>query len=198
MKNIIKITMLLITLGCKAQSPIYNLCEYKVSSEPGCYNKDVDGVLPEYEGEYLYTNTVTNTTLRIKLVSKIMDYNSKYYEDLLIGAYEYKVNGVIKVSTMADLTTSFPLNHTHYIEGNGIMNFGGSPTWENNKKRIFLGFRDPYTTRWGRMFITKTTQGGLPAIKILIFAVGGANYMAGQSEPPLFKVPEGEYTLIKQ
>jgi hypothetical protein len=197
MKNIIKITMLLMIIGCKAQNPIVNISNNH-SMEPGCYNQDVDGVLPEYEGEYLYTNTVANTTLRIKLVSKIMNYNSKYYEDLLIGEYEYKVNGVTIISTLSDLTTSFPPNHIHNISGYSIMSLGGSPTWQNTKRRIFLSFTDPFTSRWGRMFITKTTQGGLPAIKILIFAVGGANYMVGQSEPPLFKVPEGEYTLIKQ
>ncbi|MFN4313275.1 MAG: DUF6705 family protein [Chitinophagaceae bacterium] len=45
----------------------------------------------------------TNTSFKIVLVKKVQQYNGECYEDLIIGEYQYIVNGVEKVNTLSKL-----------------------------------------------------------------------------------------------
>ena len=192
--------MLFMIISCSAQNPIINISNNH-SMEVGVYNKDVDNVLSQFEGTYIYTNATTNTTLEIQLVNKTMQFDGKYYEDLIIGEYEYKVNGLTIISTLSNINTIYPNQWRHKIVGNSIIKKTSRHICNDcgtNEKRLLLGFSDPTTKIYGRILIRKITQGGLPAIKILLTATGGGDYLVGTPPPSDFKVPTGEYILIKQ
>lgn len=200
MKKILNLATLFIAIGCSAQSPVINITNDSSMAE-GCYNKDVDNVLPQFEGNYLYTNTATNTTLEIRMIKKIMQFDGHYYEDLIIGEYEYKVNGVTIISTLANLNTVYPSQEDHNIAGNSIIKKVSRYTCNDcgtNERRLLLGFSDPTTPIWSRILVRKILVGGSPAIKILFLPGGGNMYMVGTPPPPDPKVPSGEYILMKQ
>lgn len=199
MKNLFIIPMLLILITCKAQSPIVNIAN-KHSTEEGVYNKDVNNLLNAFEGDYLYTNGTTS--LQIILKKKVMQFNGKYYEDLIVGEYEYKVGGVTQISTLANIDVVYPNQKGtgHGIAGNSLLKKTNRPICNEcttNEKRLRLGFDDPTTTVYGNILIQKIVHLGQPAIKVIIYAEGGS-YLVGTSPPADMKVPLGEYILIKQ
>ena len=152
MKKIVSLALfIVVTINCKAQSPVYNIGTNDSSQEDGVYNKDVDNILNLFEGTYLYTNTTTNTTLKFVLEKNIMQYNGKYYEDLMIGEYEYKVNNVTILSTLTNLNTIYTNQYFgHGISGNLIIDNQSRPPCADcayNEKRLRLKFYDATTPR---------------------------------------------------
>jgi hypothetical protein len=199
MKKIITLTTLFIIIGCSAQSPIINIANNHSMVE-GIYNKDVNNLLNPFEGNYLFTNTSTNTTLEIRLVKTIMDFNGKYYEDLIIGEYEYKVGGITIISTLSNLNVQYTFQREHGIGGNCILKKNNRPICNDcttSEKRLLIGFNDPTTPLFGTVLIRRITQNGLPAIKVFITSTGGNTYLEGTPAPTSFKIPEGEYILMK-
>ena len=96
MKHIIIILITTISFfNCKAQSPILSIDELGRNNLNNAYYKDLNNELNPFEGTWLYANG--NTSLKIVLVKKPMYFNGKYYEDLIIGEYQYIENGVEKI-----------------------------------------------------------------------------------------------------
>lgn len=201
MKNIIKIIILTISLNCYSQSPIINIIDKDGTRTTGAYYKDVNNLLNTFEGTWLYTNG--NTTLKIIMIKKIQQFNGRYYEDLIIGEYEYKVNGIVVISTLNELNNNYSNQRSHSIDSNTLLTNENRPKCTNctvNEKRLGAGFEDPVRDSYGTMIVKKTTQNGLEAIQIKTRLSGyGTPWIEGQPQPPTdFTVPAGEYTLIKQ
>ena len=97
MKQITLITIVIFSFfNCKAQSPILDMeINAKMDSPNNSYYKDVNNILNTFEGTWLYVNG--NTSLKIKLVKNTMFFNGDYYEDLMIGGYQYIENGIEKI-----------------------------------------------------------------------------------------------------
>ena len=200
MKKILNLAVLFLTFSCSAQSPIINIENNNYSTDEGVYNKDVNNYLNAFEGNYIYTSGTTS--LRVLLIKKTMQYNGKYYEDLIVGEYEYKVNGIVIISSLSNINIIYPNQDLgHNISGNILIKNTSRPVCNDcgvNEKRLLLGFRDQTTSMYGNVLIRKTLQNGQAAIKIYIKGVGPASYAPGTLPPTPFKVPAGEYILIKQ
>src|SRR5690606_22916851 len=97
---IITIAFTLILLNCKAQNPIVSLEDWDGTEQQNTYYKDVNNVLNDFEGTWLYTNG--NTSLKIVLVKNTMFFNGDYYEDIIIGGYQYIVDGTEEINTLVD------------------------------------------------------------------------------------------------
>lgn len=154
-----------------------------------------------YSVSQVYTNGTTS--LRIVLVKKVLQYNSQYYEDLIIGEYQYIENGVEKVNTLSEINIVYPNQIVHNIAGNSVLRNDNKPPCndcEDFESRLRLSFTEPNSELYGTMIVKKTTQGSQEAIKIHIKATGsGSVWLEGTPPPPLdFNVPSGEYFLIKQ
>lgn len=119
MKSIIKIiTILIFTFSffnCKAQSPILPLKKWSDEQE-NAYYKDLNNELNSFEGTWLYTDG--NTSLKIVLEKRLMQFNGDYYTDLIVGEYQYIKNGVEKINTLDQINQD--LGENHNIEGNFI------------------------------------------------------------------------------
>ena len=203
MKNIIKIIILTISLNCYSQTQIIDIMGDDGSAITNAYYKDVNNLLNTFEGTWIYSNG--NTSLKIIIVKKVQQYNGRYYEDLIIGEYEYQVNGIMKISTLNKLNNNYSNQRSHSISGNSIINNNNNnrPICNDciaNEKRLRTGFEDPLRDSYGTMILKKTTHLGIEAIQIKIRLSGyGTPWIDGQPQPPTdFTVPAGEYILIKQ
>lgn len=121
MKNTIIILTTIFTLyNCGAQSPVLNMeIDTKYDAPNNSYYKDVNNVLNDFEGTWLYTNG--NTSLKIILAKGTQIFNGKYYEDLLVGGYQYIENGIEKINTLSDANDP-SIGRNASIKGNNIYN----------------------------------------------------------------------------
>jgi hypothetical protein len=197
MKNLIKILIIVSSFSCKAQNPIIPIESRDGTRINGAYYKDTNNVFNGFEGTWLYTNG--NTQLKIVLVKKIVSPFGTYFEDLLIGEYQYIKDGQPLVNTLSNLTNSYPNHHYHSINGNGIVT---TPDLLNctdcapNEKRVSLGFTDALVDWSGFMIFKKTTVNGQEALKLYIRYIS-KSVVEGEIVPQQ-TITYGWYTLIKQ
>ncbi len=200
MKNTFKIlSIFLITVSCKAQSPVFDLLDlqHRIQRINGAYHKDMNNLLNPFEGTYIYTNG--NTSLKIVLQKKTMSYNSVYYEDMLIGEYQYIENGIEKVNTLNKLNINYSDKSNHSIDGSLIITSGNTGCDEclPNEKAWRGGLVDESTHNNADLIIRRTTENGIPAIKILV--MWRMKYKKETDPmPPRASFPGGEYILTKR
>ena len=110
------ILTLLLTSLTFGQSPIIDLLDDDGNKIVNAYYKDINNLLNPFEGTFVYTNG--STQLKIKLVKKVQQFNGRYYEDLIIGEYQYIENGTEIVNTLDDINLTYINQHQHNIFGN--------------------------------------------------------------------------------
>lgn len=200
MKNLILIVLLLLSINCKAQSPIIDIIDDDGSEINGAYYKDVNNLLNPFEGTYIYTSG--STTLKIVLVKKVLQYNSQYYEDLIIGEYQYIKDGVQIANTLSEISTTYLNQRNHKIEGNLIVD-KNYRVWKCTscsltENRLSTQIEDVVSERFAELVLRRTTEGGQEVMKIKITHVSGGTYDSTTGPPAEFALPVGEFTLIKQ
>lgn len=194
------IILLLLSLSCKAQSPILDISESGTGLPNGYYLKDTYNLLNPFEGIYEYTNG--NTSFKMVLVKKVQQYNGEYYEDLIIGEYQYIENGIEKVNTLNEINTIYLDQGFHSISNNLIVNnnFKLFPCLNclANEKRFYSPIFDPSTDTYADLIMLRTTENGQEVMKIKITNPSGGAYLEVEGPPAEFSLPLGELTLIKQ
>src|SRR5690554_1663937 len=173
MKNIILTAIVLIfNLSLYWQYPVLSLEDQDpYDTQEGAYYKDLANVLDTFEGTWLYTNG--NTSLKIVLVKKEEHFTSNegYYEDLMIGEYQYIENGVEKINTLSNLNQN--LGRGHKIKGNDIHRdcyYMTNGDCTEGETRLVLGLIDAGTgkSHWARLVLKKRVINGQEAIKAYI------------------------------
>lgn len=200
MKYIFKLTIILLALSCKAQSPVVPIDTYRQDTTLGAYFKDLNNELNPFVGTWKYTNG--NTFFTITIAKEEMIYNGKYYEDLLVGEYRYVENGVEKVNTLPLLSSPLITGGDHSISGRKVIN----PDYYNppcnecapNERRVKLYMNDPDRDY---LPLDSITLRYLPnespeKISIIIKGESGGSIPVGVPDEPRF--PYGEFVLIKQ
>ena len=199
-KNLNIFVLLLLSINCKAQSPIIDIIDDDGSEVIGAYYKDVNNLLNPFEGTYIYTSG--STTLKIVLVKKVLQYNSQYYEDLIIGEYQYIENGVEKANTLPNINITYLNQRRHNIDGNFLVdkNFRvwQCPDCSATEKRLNTLLKDVVSGRFADLIMRRTTEGGQEVMKINITNISRVIEIEGQPTAPDFALPIGEFTLIKQ
>jgi hypothetical protein len=200
MKSLKTLAIILFFGGCKAQTPILDISESGTGLPNGYYLKDTYDLLNQFEGIYQYTNG--STILKIVLVKKIQQYNGKYYEDLIIGEYQYIENGIEKVNTLSELNTVYSNQRVHKIDSNFLVgnSFKLLPCTSclTNEKRLYASIMDTISKRYADLIMRRTTEGGQEVMKIVITNPSGGAYLESEGPGPNFSLPLGELTLIKQ
>lgn len=199
-KNLNIFVLLLLSINCKAQSPIIDIIDDDGSEVIGAYYKDVNNLLNPFEGTYVYTSG--STTLKIVLVKKVLQYNSQYYEDLIIGEYQYIKDGVQIVNTLSEITTTYLNQRNHKIEGNLIVD-KNYRVWKCTscsltENRLSTQIEDVVSERFAELVLRRTTEGGQEVMKIKITNISRVIEIDDQPTAPDFALPTGEFTLIKQ
>lgn len=204
MKTLKFILAFVFTTNCIGQEisliPIIDISESRLSLTPPYYIQDTNGLLNPFSGTYIYTNGTT--IFKIVLEKKENQFNGSYYEDLIIGEYQYIYNGVEKSNTLPSLNTVYSNQRVHNIDGNTVVNnnfrYWLCPSCAPTEKRLFGSIRDNTTNRYARIIIRRTTESGIEVIKIKILHVSGKAYNEADGQPEQFSLPVGEITLIKQ
>lgn len=200
MKNILNLLVLIVlTTSCKAQTQILNISDKGWNTINGAYYKDTNSLLDPFVGTYIYTDGTTS--LKIVLQKKIMSsMNNYYYEDLIVGEYQYIKDGAEVVNTLSRLEINRNDGTNYSIHGNNIItnSSGICPECAPNEKAISLGFVDDLTNNFTESFlIRRVIESGQPAIRIIIlWATSG--HLKGTPSLPQPYIPGGYYTLIKQ
>ncbi len=198
-KNILILGLIILSaIFCKAQSPIYDITEPTKGKPKGAYYKDIYGVLDGYDGTYLYTNG--NTSLKFILKKKVKSFGY-YYEDLIVGEFQFIKDGVEKGNTLANMNINYKDEAVnHRITGSTIITGTqlGCPDCSPTEKRLRLSFVDNKSPNIARIDIRKTTVNGKVAIKAKITWDGFVTVKEGGPAPTPASLYAGEYLMIKQ
>ena len=200
-KNLNILVVLLLSINCKAQSPVLDISDSGTGLPNGYYLRDNNNLLNTFEGTYQYTNS--NTILKIVLVKKIQQYNQEFYEDLIIGEYQYIENGIEKINTLTEINNIYIEQRFHKIDSNFLVNnnFKLFPCLDcfSNEKRLYASILDPSTNSYADIVIRKTIINGQEALKInIINFKKGLTIVNGIATESNFSLPLEEYVLIKQ
>lgn len=194
------IFILIITFSSTVYSQIINIIDDNGITVQGAYYKDVNNLLNQFEGTYVFQNN--NTNLKIVLEKRENQNNGLYSEDLIVGGYQYSYNNQILINTLLNLSSNSPYNYDYKIYGNNILNNNHFPICQEcviNEKRLRLSFSDPIRKIYGNLIIRKVNINGQNAIKIKLYGANNKYYVANTN--PLaddFIIPSGEYILIQQ
>lgn len=183
----------------QAQTPTIDLNSWNgISITDGAYYKDIDNYLDPFVGTWLYTNG--NTSFKIVIEKKTMAEHPTYYDDLLLGGYQYIENGMEKINTIPMLANT-QIEWSLSIVGNRVIDKYDKPECRacaTTEKRVNLSFSDPERQLSGELILRRITVGGQAALRAFKRTT---NYFISLTEESPFKfmvVPDGEYILIKQ
>jgi len=194
MKNLITILLIIVCFNCKAQSPVLPLDDMGAYDQTNAYYKDLDNELDDFVGTWLYTDG--DTSLKIILKKEEMHFNGRYYEDLIVGEYQYIEDGVEKINTLTDLNTVQGFEHE--INGNNIYKdciFLPVSDCIEGETRLGVILSDPITNHQASTLLHKRTVNGQEALNVFM----SFSYSGDVTPKPDPTMPwQKEYLLIKQ
>jgi hypothetical protein len=200
MKTLKTIALIFVFVSCKAQSPILDISESGSELPNGYYLKDINNLLNQFEGTYLYIDS--NTSFKIVLIKKILQYNGKYYEDLIIGEYQYIENGIEKINTLNEINITYSDQAFHKIASNLLVNnnFRLLPCTDCliNEKRLHSLIMDPISKKYADLIMRRTSENNQEIMKIVITQPSAGPYVESEGPGLAFSLPLGQFTLIKQ
>lgn len=198
MKHIYILIGILITISCKAQSPVIDIENYTFkTSQKNAYYKDINNYFNGFEGTWLYTNG--NTSFKIILKKKEMRYTGKFYKDGVIGEYQYIENGIEKINYLSNLNQPKPsLWRASLLKNSYKPKCNNCPP---NERRLNLIFSDYSRDLTGDLTLKKILINGQPALEGYLWGDGTIiRDVFSDSTSPHNKltVPTGTYIFIKQ
>jgi hypothetical protein len=208
-KHLIQL-LIILSIGCNAQTPIISMNDFDYGSVENAYYKDLENFLDQFEGTWLYTNG--NTSLKIVLQKKGMFYSQfglkKYFADFIVGEYQYIENSTEKVNTLSNLLFIHNNIINYNINGNIQKNnetYPKCPECTINFERLLVDFNEPtrrnVTGLDARMVFRKFVENGITKLKVWFYMVS-PSYGHLDDETPTnietYSIPFGEYILIKQ
>ena len=191
---------MLFFISINSFSQIVDIEEKEFGTPTGTYYKDINNILDDFEGTYLYTNGNTS----FKIVLQKMEHssiNDRYYEDLIIGAYQYIENGITKVDVLSDLNNNYSYGRKYVIDGNYIMTGTNAscPTCGVNEKWISLKICDPVSGSSAIMYVRKLNDAlGGEYIKVWFYLAIGARLETDPVRQPVSFPVFQKFTLFKQ
>ena len=200
MKNIILIALLVTTFyNCKAQQYIIPLSsDQERKDNPDYYLKDTYNDFDNFIGTWKYENGNTSFKIVLEKRIKFQLSNDEYYEDLLVGRYQYIENGIEKANTL----NNFPSNAYDYkILGNSIIYKTAPPVCDDcflMERRIRLGVYHPTEEgTYGWLYLRYKNDNGVK--KLTTIFKEASDFLGSTSPIPIYMdIPNGEYEMIKQ
>lgn len=191
----IMILFLMINTSCKAQ--VVNLDREAHDFQAGNYYKDINNKLNPYVGTWLYTNGNNSLKIIIQKREHIYYSNSNYYEDYLVGEFQYIENGVEIINRLSLINDVNIGNHS--IFGNWFLKPYLPPVCDECSslvKRVSVSFQDPlkpYLMSRGYIGVNDDIEDE----KLIFFIHVGTSDLPQDDSPTNTTVPEGKYILSK-
>jgi hypothetical protein len=192
------LNVFLSSFNAYSQYPVFDLDDNKGNPQNEAYYQDTNLLLDPFTGTYLLNSN--GVYFKIVLQKTLMAFNGKYYEDLLIGEYEYSDQNGNQINTLPNFNQSLQFKWQHNIDGNLIINSNISPRCDEclpNEIRLEIGLNDPVTGYTSTVFVRRITVNNQEALKLFIH---GYSTTRREGSPPNPKptVPHGTYILLKQ
>lgn len=207
---------ILFTISCKAQILDAYDSNIITGDVNGAYYKDLNNFRDQFVGTWKYTQGNTSLTIMIQKRDNLINFDglNTYNEDVLVGEYRYVENGVEKINTLNYINT----NYGNYYDDNSQHNLFGwmllrrSTSYprcnecEPNERRIEFSYSEPNYDGMGvangHVVVRKFIENGIDKIKIWFYTSNQIEFIDGDGNPvgnpAPFKIPFGEYILIKQ
>lgn len=190
MKTIkIFLAFFIMQLNCIYAQTIVDLNDRNGNRFSNTYYKDTQNKLNQFEGTWLYDDGVYY--IKLVFIKKVQVPVDDYFEDILIGEFQYKINGVEIINTLGNLNSVFPNIHMYGIYGNHF--------WNNHTPF------DEYTTDNFRLKTTINENSCLSHIDIRTLNLSGQQAIQIFKRKPLTLgqacnslIPGGFYYLMKQ
>jgi len=119
MKLRITIIVILISNAIAAQQ-VVSIHDEAIGNQSNIYYKDVNLLLPKFEGDWIYQSDSTELKISIRRKVKYHDPSDNTYIDFLIGEYRYSKNGNEIVNTLDKLNDISLGLFNHSLYGNFI------------------------------------------------------------------------------
>lgn len=214
MKKIITISLIsFFSFSCNAQTIVPRFGSGHIG-EINYYYKDVTNFFSEFEGDWLYTNG--NTSLRIRLARKenvlFTTTLGSYRKDILVGEFKYVDNGVETLNTLDNLLVNHSSDHDYSLYDVGRMRRTVYPVCSEcgaDEYRVRLVYNEPQYRNYkgldSYIVIRKVIENGTEKLKLNFIPKNMEAYRIINGDiynvemiNALYKVPFGDYTLIKQ
>jgi hypothetical protein len=190
MKTIFKILVILVlNITFVEAQTIVDLNDRPLNRIAGTYYQDTQYKLNQFEGTWLYDDGTHY--IKLVLVKKIQVPVGNYFEDILIGEFQYKLNGTEIINTLSNLNDTLPNIYFHGIDGNYFWT-NHTPFDEYTTDNFRLGVDINENDCMSEIDIRTLILNGQPAIQIFKRKPLGI----GQACNPV--IPGGFYYLIKQ
>lgn len=201
MKKLNLFIALIALLSCKAQSPIISIGDYSQDIVAGCYLKDVNNQLDPFVGTWSYQNGNTSFTISFRKI--VQYYNGTWYEDKLIGDYQYIEEGQELVNYLPNFNDPNINDAQHTIKGSMMIYTKQFPKCEecedsDIRERVRLTFYDTERKYLSNELVIwyYIENYNIEKIKVWLYDAGTA-VLPYEGAPQEIRVPYGEYVLTK-
>ena len=199
MKNIFLTLIAIITISCKAQTVPLNT--HYDDTNIGAYFKDTFNEMNKFEGTWEYSNGTD--TLKIIIKKKTHYFDGEYYQDLLIGEYQFINNGQEIVNTIPNNSFDWSnidernIGGWRFITNNEVLLCSNC---SQNEKRIKLFFSDPERNYLSLSLVLRYLPQsiGEPEKMTATLISNSGVVLPDANSPTEARVPYGEYLMIKQ
>jgi hypothetical protein len=211
-KIIFSAIIAVLTLSCKAQTPVLDTYESDYGAIDNAYYKDLNHLHDQYIGTWLYTNG--NTSLKIMFQKRDQIYNDRYYSDYLIGEYQYIENGVEKVNTLNNININYGSDveevRKHNILSGGWLKYASTrPTCTEcppNEGRLEMSIYEPSLRSIkglrNSFVVRRFYDNGTEKLKVWFVNEIMQGLVFDANDNPVdisrFSLPFGNYVLTKQ
>ena len=177
-----------------------------LGSVAGAYYKDVDHYFDQFLGTWSYTEGTT--ILKVSFIKKeMMNVYNEYYEDFLVGEFQYIENGVEKVNTLASLNNNYTGYNSYNMWSITRIRKTSYPVCEEcstDEKRLRMAFTEPANDDdclEGMWTMRVVVEEGVQKLKIQFRLE--TNYCGYKEDGTVstarsFSIPFGDYTLIRE
>lgn len=194
------IGLLLLSMSCKAQSPIVPIDNKYKDTPLGGYFKDLNNELDKFTGTWLFTNG--NTSFKIKIDKKTMFFEGEYYEDILVGEYQYVEDGIELINTIPQLLQNPDDVFNRNIGGRYIISINQVVACEDclpNERRLKLYISDPERSYLSISLVLRYLLDESNPEKMTATVVASDSViLPHEDSPQSLRVPYGEYLMVKQ
>lgn len=193
-------------LNCKAQYIEVNSNDINHAGKNGYYYKDIENNFNNFEGEWLFSNGNESLTiiLQKKIEKLVQNQFFNHKEDVVVGEYRYIKNGIEQINTLPNILINLADIHDYNINGTSIFKYGDNGCYTCSLGDVILhcSYNEPNCDlpMSAKMIFKHTIEDGVEKL-YLTFAGGPVTAMDINGTPPTcewFKIPFGEYELIKQ
>ena len=195
--------MLFTVIACKAQTTtVYSLQNFvSATSVPdNSYIKDTNNDFNKFEGTWKFENNDKKIIMKLLKRERYYDDMFHVYTDILVGEYQYFLNNLEIVNTMANLSNSYSM-YSNNISGNSFMRNSEFPSCAEcgpNERRVELHFSDPesFPKADGYIILRYINENGIEKIQATIYYSIPLVHDGETFVPP--RVPKGTYVFVKQ